>query len=292
MTTTGPFTAYLDVPTFHEMPNGADYDDMCTGNALLTIANIVGDTVLTVGTLATTFAPGYAYLFDGSFSEVVTISAVGSTTLTLSTPLVNSHAVGANVAQGPMDTGLPQSNSLPNAIWVASGWIENYTQRVLALATHTLENSPLLIDKDGFLIVKVYEWPVQSFTSIRVVMANGKTFDTMDPTQMQPEKGERLWTYTGPAGQYCPGFPYNLRSQRGWVQATYVAGHNPMKRGVVEACHLRTLSTVNRRDNYLGASAVQIDHTRIEQRLRGDDGFDDMFVAAAKENLNSYVRRD
>lgn len=218
------------------------------------------------------------------------VAGISPSGLALAGPLQYPHAAGVNVAQGPVANGMASGSSLPDALINASSRVSSWVQRNLNLATYTAERGRLIVDRDGYLIVRTREWPVVTFTALSVITGDG-TLWTLDPTQVVLEAGERLFTYTGPSGQQAPGINFG-RGTKGWVQVSYTAGYSPLHRSIQEAAALFAADIVNRRVNYLGASAFQGDHSRTEQRLRGDKNFDDIMTARAKELLERFVRRD
>src|SRR5690349_17005026 len=112
---------YVDVPTFVRGAMGVETASLLGGNSTLATAASSGATALTVVD-GTNFPAGTCWILDGMNSELVQISTVAGTTLTLSasTPTTLAHGAGISVATNGTQ------GSLAEVLVRASAWAEGY----------------------------------------------------------------------------------------------------------------------------------------------------------------------
>jgi hypothetical protein len=284
----GLCNTYLDPPTFLAYTSGMDLTGLTgTSNQLAADAALGSNALTLVDT--TGFVEGMAVIYDGANSEQVIIIATSPTTLGLGAPLSAAHGAGRTISQPTIENGIADYG-IVQATLDGSAWVDNYTQRCLNLTVYGNERYRLIQDKNNFLVIKPREWPVDSFSALSVILADGSV-TVLDPTQVVIAAGERLFTYTGPTGQFGPGVRFR-RGTVGWTQISYSAGYVPLPWSIQEAARLKAMDAINRRDNPEGLSTAQGDHSHVEYRLRGDPSHDSIITGNAKELLNRYVRRD
>lgn len=146
----------------------------------------------------------------------------------------------------------------------ASAWIENHTIRILAQNTYT-EFAPFQMDRWSRLVIRCYQWPILSVSSIQYKLLGDTDWTALDVTQIDIyTPPERFIYYDASLGlppttdggtAYCYGV---ARNTPGTVQFTYTAGYTqPYPGDLVEACALLTMELAIADANPAGAKTIQ-----------------------------------
>jgi hypothetical protein len=236
------------------------------GNATALIAGpySVGATSFTVQSGAGLTA-GSARILDGANSELVTISGVSGTTVTLASPgLAFAHSAGATITMAP--TGDRTLYALPRS----------ETYRLATMTAH--------IDSDQTLVVSPYHFPVASVTSALLQLGTW-TGNAVDLSNMVlPDDGRMLmvpfvsWSNSNPLNQWLPNPA--LRDPNLWLKLSYTAGPTPLAFGgtpqlllvpddIKRAVYWYTMSVLAFRQNPLGAASVRMGDVQHQFELRG-----------------------
>jgi hypothetical protein len=236
---------YVDVPAFLRGAMGVETASLLGGNSTLATGVGAGATSLTVID-GTNFVSGPCWILDGAASELVSISAVAGTSLTLSgsTPTAAAHGAGACV----VTTGT--SGSLAEVLVRASAWVEGYCGQGRPgnasdpglFATnrtehHRLPGTRATLGPEGALTVWPLHFPVQSVTALALDWGQGQTwtlntatiilttsarsFDVPPPMPVLATTG----VLVGPGG--LPGAWTDLTLNRAgpvWLDLTYQGG--------------------------------------------------------------------
>jgi hypothetical protein len=305
-------SCYVDVPTFQNGAMGIETASLLGGNSVLASAATQGATSLGVVS-GIGFAAGVAWVLDGPNTEIVTVSAVSGTTLTLSAGTLAAHNAGVCVASAGT------AGSLPEILVRASGWVEGYcgqgrpgnaSDLQLFALTRTeryrLPGPYATIDPAGVLTVRVLHFPLQAVASLVLDWGQGQTW-TLDVTQIEFPTSTRSFDVPPPLpiigstgvliapGGLPRAWSDIALSRMGplWVAVSYTGGLTP---GALPwdftqavcwvACHL-----LGYRENPTGAAERHLGKKALVNRLRGDKINESALLADAKAVLEAYRNR-
>jgi hypothetical protein len=297
-------SAYLDVPAYLRATTGQETASLLGLNTTVGGSGSVpaGTTALTVAS-STGWAAGPLWLLDGPYSEVAqVVAAPDGTHLTLAAPGTQfAHAPGVSASQSGT------AGALAEMLLRASGWIEGYCQqgasggdRSLYAVSRTerwsMPSARAALDRDGVLLLRPGQFPVQSLSTLTVELGQGQTL-TLDVSQVELPVSGRLveipYLLANPAS---PGQQLLLetaglsRSRRQWVTVTYLGGITPgaVPYDVQQACVWVTSDLLAQRRNPAGAAAVRQGKFELQARLRGDETGDSILLLHAKAALEPY----
>jgi hypothetical protein len=246
-------------------------------------------TVASIATLpATVTAPFRAYILDGAQSEVVTVSVTPTTTtVTLSAPLLATHAAGVSISTGG------SLGCLADAILVASRAVDMICRQggdgsmdLSLYATSRAEtlyvpSARAVIDRDYTLILRPYHFPVRSIVGL-TVQQGGATPFTVNTSLMPnplPYGMNRIDVpFLQPVGNTIPSAYITRPFARGvgaYATLTYVGG--PIAAAdlasvpwdIREATRLLAADRLGIRQNNTGAASVKIGDVNYTTELRG-----------------------
>lgn len=275
--------AYIDPFIYRAAPTGQETASMI-GN-LLRIASggaLQGSASLPVAT-ATTMqlnAGDSLYLFDGSLTEIVSVSnatAPGATSIPVST-LQYAHAAGVAVCSDGAAGG-----SLSQTILNASAEIEVICRQPLLQATYTetyaLQTLQASLDSIGTLNVRTTKNPVTAVASALLTtdVASGQAISVANIKY----KGQ-LVSIVG-AGASMP------RSTDGFIDLTFTAGfvYASLPQKIKQACIWLTSELLSDRMNPTGAAIDQQGKIHTQYRLK-DEKKSSLYMRA-EEALREFV---
>lgn len=302
-------SAYLDVPAYQRAPHNQEIASLLGLNTTLgdSVSQPVGTTSLLVAA-STGWAAGPAWLLDGPYSEVVTVTgSADGTHVTLAAPGTQfAHAPGVSLSQAGA------SGSLAEVILRASSWIENYCRQGASGGDRSLFALPRTerwampsmrahIDRDNTIVVMPGHFPVQSLASISIELGQGQTL-SLDATQLELQVAGRLIEIPylllgGPTvGQQLMLETKGLsRSQRQWAVVTYTGGISYVSGGqatipydVQQAAVWIVSELLSQRANPTGAAEVDLGKSKVTQRQRGDVVGDSILMLRAHDLLDYY----
>lgn len=297
-------SAYIDVPAYQRAPHGQEIASLLGLNTTLggSATQAAGTTSLQVVS-STGWASALAWILDGPYSEVVTITgSADGTHVTLAAPgTAFAHAAGVSISQAGA------SGALAEVILRASAWIENYCQQgasggdrsLFAIQRTERWAMPTMrahIDRDNTLVVMPGHFPVQSLTSISVELGQGQSL-ALDATQLELQTTGRLveipyMLLGGPTvGQQLLLESRGLsRSQRQWATLTYTGGvsYGAVPYDVQMAAVWVVSDMLSLRVNPTGAAEVNIGKVRRVHRQRGDAVGDSILLLRAHDALEPY----
>jgi len=235
-------------------------------------------------------------IFDGAFSETVTITAtaiIGATSVTCSA-LQYPHALGTPIS------GDGIMGSLANAIISASTYLENICQQSLFQTTYTGEllAMPTIrasIDNHGVLHFRPRHWPISAINSIAINAIPNVT-TTYDPTQVFLDSDKQICSIPNMqpfsiGGGQSPYLIWNTanRANVGQLVIGYSAGFAIMPPDVTEAAILLTSDILAKRLNPMGAPDVGSGGRHVSAVLRGDNSGQSLLFKRAESMLNTYT---
>ena len=179
----------------------------------------------------------------------------------------------------------------------ASDWIENHTIRVLAQNTYT-EIAPFQMDRWSRLVIRCYQWPITTVSSIQYKLLGDTDWQDLDVTKIDIySPPERFIYYDASLGlppSQSGGTSYRFglaRNTPGTVQYTYTAGFTqPYPGDLVEACALLTMELAMADANPAGAKTIQAGAEGAQDTI--SFGEESRHVQRAIRILNkAYTRR-
>lgn len=298
-------SAYIDVPAYLRATHGAETATLLGLNTTLSTAAVAGATSLVV-TSSTGWAAGLAWILDGAFSEVVSITgSADGTHVTLAAPgLVFAHNAGASISQAGT------AGSLAEAILRASYWIDGWCRqgadtaggdRSLFAVARTerwaMPSTRAYIDRDNVLAVMPGHFPVSAVSALSVDLGQGQSV-SLDVTALEIAAGSRV--VEAPflslvAGSLNIGTQLALsrmglsRSHRQWAVLSYTGGIGPsVPYDVQQAAIWLTSEILGQRGNPMGAAEIALGRMTRIHRQRGDVKADSILVIRAYEALQPY----
>ncbi len=257
--------------------------------AITTLAGsyAAGATSLTLssGTNATT---GYGRILDGTSSELINVTNVSGSTITLAAPgLAYAHASLTTI-----QTGVAQDRNL-----YAQPRAETYT--LATMLNH--------VDSDGTLVLHPYHFPILASSTILLQLGslagNAVSFTGL----VYPDGGRMLmipyvsWANSTPTYQWISN--PSLRDPNLWVQMTYNAGPIPLAVGntpqlalvaddLKRATYLYAMATLGLvRSNPLGVAMKRQGDTMYSFELKGNQKQQaNMLIKDAEDILQPYRR--
>ena len=292
------FNTYITPYDYLRSPTGQETASLIGNLGKLASQANQGDTQISV-TPATTKIQNVGdriTIFDGTNSEVVTVTlqaSIGSTTIQ------TSALASAHVAQTAWCSD-GASGSLADEIVSASDAIEAFCYQSLLLSTRTdtlaLQTLRASVSKDGVMILRCMNFPIQTVTGISVVTPT--TTIAVDPTQaFLDNRGQVITIYQLVPQSVIQGSLYqatlNMRTQ-GNVQVTYTSGFafSALPQRIKKAGILLTSEFLSRRYNPYGAIETQQGKRNIVYGLRGDTSGESLLVKEAHNQLSSYVAEE
>jgi hypothetical protein len=177
----------------------------------------------------------------------------------------------------PRSTAQMNNSQIETAIIEASADVENLTNRILDLETYTIE-VPLVMDKDGLLVSKVTEYPIQGVSAFGIRLQGQTSFALQDLSHvdfaMLPERfiyfdGTVVLGSNAYNGVFYTSFN---RKTRGFVQITYQAGFNPIPQDVVNSTCILAMNNLMRDANPSGASSIQATSGQAQNSISFTEG--------------------
>ncbi len=300
-------SAYLDVPTYLRAAANQETASLLGLNTTLGGAGTLAAGATSLPVVSSTgWAAGPVWLLDGPYSEMaqVTGSADG-THLTLASPGTQfSHAPGVSVSQAGT------SGALAEIILRASAWIETYCQQgsptgdrslfaVSRMERWGMPSSRAWLDRDGVLVVRPGQFPVQSVSALSVELGQGQSI-SFDVTQIEQASDGRVIEV--PVLLASPTNPTPLalltaaglsRARRQWAVVTYVGGITigAVPYAIQQACIWVASELLSLRRNPTGAASVKLGKGELQQRPREDPTGDSLLLIQAKAALEPYRNR-
>lgn len=187
------------------------------------------------------------------------------------------------------------------AITLASSYVENYTQRTLAPATYTHEESPLIINRSNQIVGKVRQWPITSVTAASVLLLGSPNTPSrelpLDVTYIDFQSPpERLFYYSGSLpssptpGYVAQNFGGVRKGMRGRIYVTYTAGFTPVPDDIRTACILLAQHYLTLNANAVGALSISVSAPSSSNSI--SFGRRSVLLDEAEQLLNAYVRRE
>lgn len=302
-------SSYIDIPFFQSVAMGADVLDYLGGNSVLNAPVTANATSLSVTNLAGFTAGQAIYLLDGPNSEIVFASPTvpiplsGAGSITLTTGVVNAHAINVSVSSAGTQ------GALAALMIAASAWAENYCQQgnpsdhslfqKTRSDNYELGTTRTYLDPNYTLVIRPHFFPVTAVTAISLEQSPGLTV-TLDPTGVELDSRQRLIML--PIIQHLGsiiGNPWVLndawltREDQGWCRLTYTAGFaaNALPFDLQQAVVWTTQEFMGYSQNPTGAAQFRHGDTWITQRLRGRDvesTADGVFLMQARILLQRY----
>ncbi len=254
---------------------------------------------LTVPTSTVLNAFDQVTIFDGSSSEVVTVTNTtnqGATALTVSATQF-AHAAGTPICSDG------SQGSLAAMIANASSMIEAYCRQSLFATTHTNEVLPLksmraTISNDYQLIVRPKAIPVTAITGVSAVL-NASTTLVLDPSEIFIDADGQTATLalinvTGiNTSQFGNVTPALFPSTSGWIELSYISGYAyaALPNDIRQAAIWITSDLLSDRRNPTGSADLQYGDVKLTTRLRGDTSGRSVLVIRAYEALDRYRQR-
>jgi hypothetical protein len=292
---------YISVADYLRAPTGHDTATL-VGNATTLASPIsAGATALPLSqaTSKAQIVGDRVTIFDGSNSEVVTVTAIaniGVTSLTVTTTTY-AHASGTSLctdgAQG----------SLADMITTASAEIERYCRQPLLQATYSSERLPLrsmraAVNRDFQLVLRPKRFPVQSVSSVTAQL-NGSTTLNLAVSEAFIDADQQIvtlaqMTSTGGSVTFWGNISPPLRpTTPGWISLSYTAGYvySALPYEIHQACIWLTSDLLSDRRNPTGAAEQQLGKEHIVSRLRGDTSGRSVLAIRAYENLEPYRQK-
>ena len=293
--------AYLDVGGYLRATTGQETASLLGLNTTLTTAAGVGATSLVVVS-STGWAVGLAWLLDGPYSEVVTISgSADGTHVTLAAGTQFAHGAGVSVSQAG------SAGALAEVILRASAWIENYCRQgtpggdrslfaVSRMERWGMPGTRAWLDRDATLTLRPGHFPVQSVSALSVDLGQGQTIE-FDVSQAELPASGRIVEV--PLVMSNPVSPASLalltseglsRSRRQWVVVTYTGGLpvGAVPYDVQQACVWVVSELLGQRRNPTGAAGVKLGKYEVQARPRVDPLADSILLTQAKAALEAY----
>ncbi len=299
--------AYIDVPGFLRAPSGQETASLLglnttTGGGATQPA---GTTSLPVAASAG-WAAGLAWVLDGPFSEVVSVTgSADGTHLTLAAPgTAFAHAPGVSVSQAG------SAGALAEVLLRASAFIDGYCRQgasgsdrcLFAVARTERWAMPSVrahIDRDQVIVVAPGHFPVQSVASLAIEFGQGQSL-ALDVSQVEEQAPGRLVEVPylllgGPTvGQQLLLETVSLsRSRRQWAVLTYTggipySGYASVPWDVQQAAVWVASDLLSQRYNPTGAAELTIGKIQRIQRQRGDATGDSILIMRARDVLEPY----
>jgi hypothetical protein len=294
-------SAYIDVPTYQRAPNNQEIASLLGLNTTLTAPATGGTSnTLTVGASAG-WATTPAWILDGPYSEVVTITgSADGTHVSLAAAVQFNHAAGVSISQAGT------AGSLAEVILRASAWIEGHCQQGTSGGDHTLwalsrterwgmPTVRAYIDRDAVVVVQPGHSPVSAVSALTIEFGQGQSL-SLDVTQLelmtvgrtvevpyllgQPSVGAQLWLETAGLS----------RSRRQWANLTYMGGIpvGAVPYDVQQAAIWIVSELLSQRANPTGAAETQLGKRHTTHRQRGDAVGDSILVLRAQDALQPY----
>jgi hypothetical protein len=240
------------------------------------------------------------YIFDGSQSEIVTVTAQAnalSSTITVSATQY-AHAAGIPLCSDGI------KGSLASMIINASADLEAYCRQPLLAASYSNEMLPLrsmraAVTRDYTLMLRPKRFPVTAISSATLVLtettvtldvnqakidADAQTIQFLDMSSTGGASGTPFWgIFSPPARQTTPGY----------VQITYNAGYayGALPSDIKQAAIWLTSDLLADRRNPTGAAEVGLGKSHVVTRLRGDTSGLSLLALRAYHNLDPYRQR-
>lgn len=253
---------------------------------------------LTVATSTVLNAYDQVTIFDGSSSELVTITATtnqGATSLTVSA-LQYAHVAGTPICSDG------SQGSLAAMIVTASSEIEAYCRQPLLATTNTNETLPLrsmraAVTNNYQLILRPKRIPVTAVTSV-VAMLNAQTSLALDASQAFIDADGQVITLatitvTGVVTQFGNVSPALFPTASGWIEVSYTAGYAyaALPNDIRQAATWLVSDLLSDRRNPTGAAELALGDVKLTTRLRGDTSGRSVLVIRAYEALDRYKQR-
>ncbi|MEO7001909.1 MAG: hypothetical protein ABI068_08785 [Ktedonobacterales bacterium] len=293
--------AYLDVGGYLRATTGQETASLLGLNTTLTAAASVGASSLVVAA-SVGWASGLAWLLDGPYSELVTVtSAADGTHVTLAAGTLFAHGAGVSVSQAG------SAGALAEVILRASAWIENYCRQgtpngdrslfaVNRMERWGMPGTRAWLDRDAVLTVRPGHFPVQSVTALSVDLGQGQTIG-FDVSQVEAPASGRIVEV--PLVMSNPVSLASLslltseglsRSRRQWVVVTYTGGLTvgAVPYDVQQACVWVVSELLAQRRNPSGAAGVKLGKYEVQARPRVDPLADSILLTQAKAALEAY----
>lgn len=288
MAGSGPFNAYVDVPTLLAAAPSIPTGGLLGCNTQLSAATLAGVTALPVLASANCSPSQLVYILDGSNTEIVQASAStptpDATHITLASATTLPHSAGASVSTAGVQGALAQT------ILQASGWLEGYCQqgtpgdRGLLSKSRTeklrMPTTRAYVDSWGSLVVRPRYFPVTAVAAL-ALQYNASASMALDPTQIMLEGTER--SFTVPILKAPGGTVGNLallygppvdRGDQGWVNLTYTAGYSwpNLPWDLQSAAIFAAQEFLSYLLNPTGAAIIRQGDMMLVQRQRGSGG--------------------
>jgi len=237
------------------------------------------------------------YLFDGSSSEIVQVTANTS---------VNASSVPISATQFAHSAGVivlsdGVSGSLGEALVEGSAHLERHTEQPLLATTYTNETLRLrtmeaAITSDGSLHFRTRQWPITAVSGLSILLSAGKTL-TLDATQCiisaRAQSVDVPIISTTSGGMNLMGaLPPLTQLDQAWLQVTYTAGYafSALPWDIKNAAILLTSDVLSDRRNPTGAALTRLGKQQVEAYLRGDTTGQNALVKRAYSLLTKYKR--
>ncbi|WIG60486.1 MAG: hypothetical protein OJF49_003234 [Ktedonobacterales bacterium] len=303
MAATLGLSAYIDVPTYLRSPVNQETVTLLGLNTTLSAGSTPAGTTALGVVSSTGWAVGTAWLLDGPYSEIVTITgSADGTHVTLAAPGTQfAHGLGASISQAGT------AGSLAETLLRASAWVENYCQqgtgggdRSLYAVARTerwgMPSTRAYIDRDNVVAVMPGHFPVQSVSALSIEFGQGQSL-SLDVSQLEEMTVGRMVEVPyllagGPTvGQQLFLDTVGLsRTRRQWAVLSYVGGITPgsIPYDVQQAAALIASEVLGQRRNPTGAAEYKLGKLDVVQRQRGDAVGDSILLLRARDLLQPY----
>lgn len=295
-------TAYIDPYVYNRAASGHDTTTLLSNLTRLKSAIGVGGTTLSLVDATTIALAQYdqIYLFDGNKSEILTVNSaasVGATSIAVG-PSLYAHSAGLAVCSDG------SQGSLAQAIFDASGGLEDYCRQSLFAATYSNETLPLrttraAVTRDYRLLFRPKHFPVTSVSAITALLSDGVTLSlstafaqldadaqlvTMTQLSTTAQTQTTFWGNVSP-----PMYP----TTPGFLQISYTAGYAyaAMPNAIRQAAIWLTSDLLSDRFNPTGGAEIQLGQMHLVTRLRGDTSGRSVLAIRAYQNLDPYRQK-
>lgn len=291
--------AYITPYDYLRASTGQETDSLIGNLTRLASGVAVGATALPLAT-ATTVALSIndqLTLFDGTSSEVVTVTAIapiGASSVQVSATQY-AHATGVVVCSDGI------AGSLSDRILTASDMVEDITYQQLLLDTHTdtlaLRTMSASISNIGALLVRTLNFPVQSVSGAVVTLPGGNTISFATNTQVTLDSKAHLVKIYPlvPLSNASPtGSPFQSslhQRTEGAISLTYTSGFafGAMPPRIKNAAILLVSDLLSRRDNRSGAFMTQMGKVKVQYAPPTDTSGQSLLYKSAMDNLSSFI---
>jgi hypothetical protein len=289
------FPAYTDPFAYRRSTTGQETSSLVGNLVRLTAGVSVGATSLPVPALTTALAiDDPVTIFDGTNSEVVTVTAVASIG-------VQSISVTATLAAHAAKTVICSDGtlgSLSEMIFEASSWLETITQqpRWLTSSTEALQAPSMraAVDRNLGLIMRPRRFPLGTVSALSYQTQTGNVVP-LDVTQCIIDNN--VQTIAIPAINMTGGYQSVFarmplgRTSPVWVSITYTAGYPTLPGYIITAANCLVGALLSDRYNPTGGAETAMGKQHIVSYLRGDQTAKSALIKRAESLLRGDIER-